>query len=115
MLGAAHVPRAILCPVLGAPLYIYYLFVIVPFFSFSLGAPLKWVLLASPLPINGCQDGGGTEVVGHREMWLQARRCGTVWVLAHPDSHPLGEDVAGPGGGVRAKGAGSEEANFGWG
>lgn len=44
----------------------------------------------------------------YEETWLQESRPGMMWVLCPPpDSHPMGEDVAGPRGGMRAKGGGS--------
>lgn len=43
------------------------------------------------------------------------RNLGPCECCVHPDSPAVGEDVAGPGDGVRANSGVSEEARFGWG
>lgn len=58
VVGAAHIPCGILCPLLGDP--------------------LKGVLLARTIPIERYWDSGGTEIMEHEEAWLQVRRPGTM-------------------------------------
>lgn len=79
-------------------------------FSFFLGSPFKMGAASLALAHSGCQRSWNTgSLAAREETWDH------VSAVPIPDSHPVAEAVAGPGGGVRVKGIGSEEAHFGWG